>query len=636
MSRNLYISWVLIAGLYLPAADLFAQNSSQRERFEVNYDRGCSPLKVIINETDTFPDDVVIQYDFEGDGVFIGFEPDEEISFIYDSTGNHTIVQLVGLDNIPKTDSINIEVLNPEIPEFKVLTCEGQAATLVIQSDQYEQYRIFFTPSDSTTIFQGDPIPEYSYPAGTHQIIVKGLFLNAKENCGISSETFQTINNLSAGRIDDIYLTETDQTNGKVELGLTLIPDVVYQLDVAINLPSGFVPIDLVQYPEYAYSIDNLNTTDNTYIYRVSAFDACQGKYIYSDTLSTVRLNVQAENSRNRLDWDIYPLKFQAYEISKDGQVLVTLDQENANFYIDLGIECGQDYCYSVAFRNTNGATSYSDTVCVTAYSVYFPPAIRNTSASVNGEYVDLSWISPTGLNEIQKYFIQLQTGDDIYSTIDTTLSTSYTHDTEDIIDDKICYRVNYVDECDNRSNLGALTCTMFLTNPEEDLFKWTSYTGWNSGVSTYFLETLDEEGDLLRQLSTRQNTSFTDPEYYKTQVERYSVFAVPDDPELDTVYSNSFLKILDGNLFIPTAFTPDRDGLNDIFITKGTEMMKFRLRVFTRHGSLIFESEDQSRGWDGSLDGKELPFGSYIFEVQATDFFEKEYKRTGTVILIK
>jgi gliding motility-associated-like protein len=192
------------------------------------------------------------------------------------------------------------------------------------------------------------------------------------------------------------------------------------------------------------------------------------------------------------------------------------------------------------------------------------------------------------------------------------------------------------VDECDNRSNLGALSCTIFLSNPEESILEWTAYTGWNAGVAEYFLQTLNEDGDLLRQQSAGQNTRVTDPEYYKAQVEKYRVFAIPNDSELDTVYSNIFLKILDSNLFIPTAFTPDGDGLNDIFITKGTYMILFRLRVFTRYGKLIFESENQSEGWDGTFEGKELPFGSYIFEVQATDSFEKEYKKTGTVVLIK
>ena len=636
MNKKKIISWILFAGISLPISGLFAQHSSQRGRFEVNYNRGCSPLEIIVNETDTFPEDVVIQYDFEGDGVFVGFEPDEEISHTYDSTGIHTIVQLVGLDNVPKTDSIDIEVYSPEIPDFKVLTCENQAATLIIQPDQYEQYRIYFTSADSVTIYKGDPVPEFTYSAGTHQIGVKGLFLDAKDNCGSSTEVFQTINNLSAGSLNNIYLTEVDQNDGIVDLGFTLSPNVIYKLEEAMNLPAGFTAIDLIQFPEYTYKASNLNTTDNTYIYRISAYDACQEKHLYSDTLSTVKLNAQAENSRNRLSWDLYPLKFQSYRIYRDDHLLATLNQENANFFIDLDVECGKDYCYSVIFDNTVGSSSYSDTICITAYSVYFPPAVRNTSASVDGESVDLTWLPPRGLNEIEKYFIQLQTGDDIYSTIDTTFTTFYQHDTEDIIEDKICYRINYMDECNNRSNLGALTCTIFLSDTDEDILEWTPYIGWDSGVSEYILAVSNEEGQLIRQLNAGQNTSITDPDYYKVQVENYRVIAISNDTQLDTVYSNTFLKILDGNLFIPTSFTPNGDGLNDMFITKGTEMMIFRLRIYTRYGSLVFESEDQSVGWDGSFEGKELPFGSYIFEVQATDFFEKEYKQTGTVVLIK
>ena len=88
--------------------------------------------------------------------------------------------------------------------------------------------------------------------------------------------------------------------------------------------------------------------------------------------------------------------------------------------------------------------------------------------------------------------------------------------------------------------------------------------------------------------------------------------------------------------MFVPTAFSPNGDGLNDIFFTKGTEMQAYNLKVYTRHGTLVFESDDQKKGWDGSYEGMELPFGSYIFEVQATDFFDKSYKQSGTVVLIK
>jgi len=602
----------------------------------VNYNRGCSPLKVVINETDTFPDDVVIQYDFEGDGDFVGFEPAEEISFTYVSPGIHTIVQLVGLDNVPKTDSIELEIFEPTIPDFQVLTCEGQAATLIIQPDQYEQYLIYFTSSDSVLISKGDPVPQFTYSAGTYQIDVKGLYIDAKNNCGTGSETFQTINNLSAGQIDNVFLSTFDQSTGTVDIDMTMTPDVVYQMDMAVDFPAGFDPVDLVQYPESSFHSENLNTEENIYFFRLSAYDACQGKHLYSDTLSTIILTTKAENSRNRLDWEVNALKFQSYEISRNGETLSTRDDENVKFLIDLDVDCGQEYCYSIVFQNSNGASSYSNEVCVTAFSIYFPPAIRNTSASVDGEQVHLSWKTPVGINEAQKYFIQLLTGDEVYSTIDTTLNTYYVHDTEDIIDKQICYRINYVDECNNRSNLGALACTMFLSNDEEDLLEWTPYAGWNSGVMEYVIQSLNEDGELQRQHHVGNNTSYTDPDYYKKQVEVYRVLSMPIDPEMDSVYSNTFLKILDSKLNIPTAFTPNGDGLNDVFLTSGTDMMKFSLRIYMRDGLLIFETEDQSKGWDGSYKGKDLPFGSYIFEVQATDYYDKEFKENGTIVLIK
>lgn len=55
--------------------------------------------------------------------------------------------------------------------------------------------------------------------------------------------------------------------------------------------------------------------------------------------------------------------------------------------------------------------------------------------------------------------------------------------------------------------------------------------------------------------------------------------------------------------LFIPTAFTPDGDGLNDIFKAKGMFVASFKMMIFDRWGKMIFQSDDINKGWDGSVE---------------------------------
>ncbi|HXB11937.1 MAG TPA: SBBP repeat-containing protein, partial [Bacteroidia bacterium] len=68
------------------------------------------------------------------------------------------------------------------------------------------------------------------------------------------------------------------------------------------------------------------------------------------------------------------------------------------------------------------------------------------------------------------------------------------------------------------------------------------------------------------------------------------------------------------GNLFIPDAFSPNGDGSNDILYVKGTCLQNFDFVIFDRWGNKIFESEDQSKGWDGTYKGEPMTTGTYVY----------------------
>lgn len=55
--------------------------------------------------------------------------------------------------------------------------------------------------------------------------------------------------------------------------------------------------------------------------------------------------------------------------------------------------------------------------------------------------------------------------------------------------------------------------------------------------------------------------------------------------------------------IFIPTAFTPDGDGLNDIFKAEGQFVEEFELMIFDHWGKLVFQTKDIEVGWKGDSD---------------------------------
>ncbi|MFM7015532.1 MAG: gliding motility-associated C-terminal domain-containing protein [Bacteroidota bacterium] len=65
-------------------------------------------------------------------------------------------------------------------------------------------------------------------------------------------------------------------------------------------------------------------------------------------------------------------------------------------------------------------------------------------------------------------------------------------------------------------------------------------------------------------------------------------------------------------DVWFPSAFTPDEDGVNDIFKGYGYDVSEYHLIVFNRMGQVVFESYDINKGWDGNEDGSSSPIGVY------------------------
>lgn len=92
---------------------------------------------------------------------------------------------------------------------------------------------------------------------------------------------------------------------------------------------------------------------------------------------------------------------------------------------------------------------------------------------------------------------------------------------------------------------------------------------------------------------------------------------------------------------YIPTAFTPNGDGLNDYFYVLGGGGTVKLIRLYSRWGQLIFERSnvqvnDRTAGWDGTLNGKPAPTASYIYTavIECADGTVYEYK--GSVLLLR
>jgi gliding motility-associated-like protein len=89
--------------------------------------------------------------------------------------------------------------------------------------------------------------------------------------------------------------------------------------------------------------------------------------------------------------------------------------------------------------------------------------------------------------------------------------------------------------------------------------------------------------------------------------------------------------------LLMPTAFTPNGDGLNDLFRIKYPGFIKtFSMTLYNRWGEVIFRSSDPTKGWDGKYKGVPQPIGNYVWQIVLTTKDGLNQRATGTVMLIR
>jgi gliding motility-associated-like protein len=88
--------------------------------------------------------------------------------------------------------------------------------------------------------------------------------------------------------------------------------------------------------------------------------------------------------------------------------------------------------------------------------------------------------------------------------------------------------------------------------------------------------------------------------------------------------------------IYVPNAFTPDGDGLNDEFLVRGENISELTFKIYNRWGELVFESTNQQEGWDGIWNDSRVENGVYVYHLDLTCIDGQEYFEKGNVTILK
>lgn len=267
-------------------------------------------------------------------------------------------------------------------------------------------------------------------------------------------------------------------------------------------------------------------------------------------------------------------------------------------------------------------------------------PSLDRVSIKNNTSDIEIEWSTPTTGNTFY-YVLEKSTDNNTFVTLSYPDRFNNKYIDSSVMPDSMSYyyRIKAIDSCSYNSeysNVGK-SILLHVTNKRHiGEITWSAYGEWPEGVNRYEIEVFNKESSEYELVGTVDGntleynddiTNLYQPDYY------YRVAAVRNGDEIKS-YSNSDSVTVTFGCFIPNAFTPNGDGLNDKFKAVGASVLDFNLAVFDRWGSKMFETNDINIGWDGTYKGELVPEGYYYYQLTVRGVRGKRVVKNGTVLL--
>lgn len=316
---------------------------------------------------------------------------------------------------------------------------------------------------------------------------------------------------------------------------------------------------------------------------------------------------------------------------------------------LTVKVDPNKTYCYCVcAYHKDGSTTSYSNDSCIFTRTSRPPDFINANYASfpANGQNpVKLKFtLDPN--SELKNY--QLFTSNDPGAGFVTDSSIITATSDSIVLTDLITgnspkyYKLEVLNTCNRPTVVSNLATAMILKGAAQGNqvnLIWTAYQGWPvlqyniyrsiGGVQPVLINsvTTNEYSDNISSLIGQQNPG--DFCYY--------IEAVSNTGESYRSFSSNYCVDLSGAVFVPNAFTPDGNGINEYFTPSFAFIpASFSMVIYNRYGFKIFETKDFSKGWDGTFgNGTKAPEGAYVYFIKFTTQSGKTFERNGNFSLI-
>jgi gliding motility-associated-like protein len=210
-------------------------------------------------------------------------------------------------------------------------------------------------------------------------------------------------------------------------------------------------------------------------------------------------------------------------------------------------------------------------------------------------------------------------------------------------------YTLKAIDSCGNITAPSPASRTILLKarNPEENKFallEYTPYEFWPGGVTSYKVQCRDNGSETWRDLVslTGSTVKYYDDHFADTltafneKQKCYRILAVEQNGNSALSASNEACVAFTPVVFIPTAFSPNSDGINDRLKPVLLGLSIYEFEIYDHWGQRVYSSyeDKENDGWDGKLNGKPLQQGIYTYRLSAVSYLpSSQYNAPANVI---
>ena len=137
---------------------------------------------------------------------------------------------------------------------------------------------------------------------------------------------------------------------------------------------------------------------------------------------------------------------------------------------------------------------------------------------------------------------------------------------------------------------------------------------------------------------STKVTTYLQDIQMLFSQQGEYHIMMVAYDSILGNICNDTIIKVIDVEGYdVYNVFTPNNDGINDIFNFNEWMLNGIYVEIFNRWGQKVYHWEDVNEGWNGvGYNGRNVEEGVYFYRMEATGIDGSHFEENGSVTLIR